>query len=33
MAWQRFKRNRAAVISAWFLAVLLLADRGVASHR
>ena len=25
MAWQRFKSNRAAVISAWFLAFLLLA--------
>lgn len=25
MAWQRFKRNRPAVVSAWFLAFLLLA--------
>ncbi|HXR04306.1 MAG TPA: hypothetical protein VN836_06315, partial [Verrucomicrobiae bacterium] len=24
-AWQRFKRNRPAVVSAWFLALLLLA--------
>ena len=24
-AWQRFRRNRAAVISAWYLVILLLA--------
>ena len=27
-AWQRFKRNRSAVISAWFLAVMLLLVAG-----
>jgi ABC-type dipeptide/oligopeptide/nickel transport system permease subunit len=37
-AWERFRRNRPAVISAWFLAVLLLAVLGwpvllgIASH-